>query len=33
MIIEESGTHFDPTVIEAFRDIDDATIVQIGRDA
>ncbi|HXD64953.1 MAG TPA: HD domain-containing phosphohydrolase [Solirubrobacteraceae bacterium] len=33
MIMDESGTHFDPTVIEAFRDIEDATFVQIGRDA
>jgi HD-GYP domain-containing protein (c-di-GMP phosphodiesterase class II) len=33
MIMEESGTHFDPTVIEAFGAIEDATFVQIGRDA
>ena len=33
MIVEESGTHFDPAVIEAFRDIEDATLVRIGRDA
>ena len=33
MIMEESGTHFDPTVIDAFRNIEDATFVQIGRDA
>ena len=33
MIVEESGTHFDPHVIDAFRTIDDMTFVQIGRDA
>jgi putative nucleotidyltransferase with HDIG domain len=33
MITEESGSHFDPAVIDAFREIDDATFVAIGRDA
>jgi response regulator RpfG family c-di-GMP phosphodiesterase len=33
MITEESGSHFDPAVINAFREIDDATFVAIGRDA
>jgi ribonuclease P protein subunit RPR2 len=33
MIMEESGSHFDPEVIDAFRRIDDMTFVQIGRDA
>ena len=33
MIMEESGTHFDPTVIDAFGGIDDTVFVQIGRDA
>jgi putative nucleotidyltransferase with HDIG domain len=33
MIVEESGTHFDPSVIDAFRTIDDRTFVRIGRDA
>ena len=33
MIMEESGSHFDPVVIDAFRTIEDMTFVQIGRDA
>jgi HD-GYP domain-containing protein (c-di-GMP phosphodiesterase class II) len=33
MIMDESGSHFDPTVIEAFSHIDDSTFVQLGRDA
>jgi response regulator RpfG family c-di-GMP phosphodiesterase len=33
MIMEESGSHFDPDVIDAFRTIEDMTFVQIGRDA
>jgi response regulator RpfG family c-di-GMP phosphodiesterase len=33
MIMEESGTHFDPAVIDAFGGIEDQTFVQIGRDA
>jgi response regulator RpfG family c-di-GMP phosphodiesterase len=33
MIVEEAGTHFDPDVIDAFRNIDDGTFAQIGRDA
>jgi putative nucleotidyltransferase with HDIG domain len=33
MIMEEAGTHFDPDVIDAFRNIDDRTFAQIGRDA
>jgi putative nucleotidyltransferase with HDIG domain len=33
MIVEESGSHFDPDVIDAFRTIDDMTFVQLGRDA
>ncbi|HZE06028.1 MAG TPA: HD-GYP domain-containing protein [Solirubrobacteraceae bacterium] len=32
MISRESGTHFDPAVIEAFHRIDDLTFAQIGRD-
>src|SRR6201992_51982 len=33
MISEESGSHFDPDVIDAFREIDDSTFAAIGRDA
>jgi ribonuclease P protein subunit RPR2 len=33
MIMDESGTHFDPDVIAAFGGIEDQTFVQIGRDA
>jgi ribonuclease P protein subunit RPR2 len=33
MIEEESGTHFDPVVIEAFRSIDDATFQRIAAEA
>jgi HD-GYP domain-containing protein (c-di-GMP phosphodiesterase class II) len=33
MIVEESGSHFDPEVVDAFRTIDDLTLVRIGRDA
>jgi HD-GYP domain-containing protein (c-di-GMP phosphodiesterase class II) len=32
MIAQEAGSHFDPQVVEAFKAIDDATFVQIGRD-
>ncbi len=32
MIAEESGTHFDPEVVDAFNTIDDMTFVRIGRD-
>jgi response regulator RpfG family c-di-GMP phosphodiesterase len=32
MIVHESGSHFDPRVVEAFNTIDDMTLVQIGRD-
>jgi putative nucleotidyltransferase with HDIG domain len=32
MIMEASGTQFDPAVVEAFRDIDDATVQRIGLD-
>ena len=32
MICRESGTHFDPAVIEAFNRIEDRTFAQIGRD-
>jgi putative nucleotidyltransferase with HDIG domain len=30
MIVDEAGGHFDPDVIEAFRDIDDPTFARIG---
>jgi putative nucleotidyltransferase with HDIG domain len=30
MIVEEAGSHFDPDVIDAFREIDDQTFAQIG---
>jgi HD-GYP domain-containing protein (c-di-GMP phosphodiesterase class II) len=30
MIESESGTHFDPTIIETFRTIDDATFERIA---
>jgi ribonuclease P protein subunit RPR2 len=33
MIVQESGSHFDPAVVLAFRTIDDVTLVRIGRDA
>jgi putative nucleotidyltransferase with HDIG domain len=32
MIVEASGTHFDPMVVKAFAQIDDATIQRIGED-
>jgi putative nucleotidyltransferase with HDIG domain len=32
MIVAESGTHFDPKVIEAFNSIDDETFLRISRD-
>ena len=32
MIVEESGSHFDPDVIEAFATIEDATFVRISRE-
>jgi HD-GYP domain-containing protein (c-di-GMP phosphodiesterase class II) len=32
MIVEESGNHFDPVVIAAFNEIEDATLLAIGRD-
>jgi putative nucleotidyltransferase with HDIG domain len=32
MIVHESGSHFDPTVVAAFDSIEDITFVQIGRD-
>jgi putative nucleotidyltransferase with HDIG domain len=33
MIDEQSGSHFDPTVVDAFRRIDDAVLVQIAAEA
>jgi ribonuclease P protein subunit RPR2 len=33
LIESESGTHFDPGVVDAFRRIDDATLRRIGREA
>jgi ribonuclease P protein subunit RPR2 len=32
MIVAESGTHFDPAVVEAFASIDDATFEQIAEE-
>ena len=32
MIVEESGSHFDPEVIEAFATIEDTTFVRISRE-
>jgi putative nucleotidyltransferase with HDIG domain len=32
MIVQESGTHFDPQVIDAFNAIDDETFARIGRE-
>jgi putative nucleotidyltransferase with HDIG domain len=32
MIVAESGSHFDPEVVEAFNAIDDETIERIGRE-
>lgn len=32
MIVSESGSHFDPTVIQVFQDIEDATFARIGKD-
>jgi putative nucleotidyltransferase with HDIG domain len=32
MIVRESGTHFDPQVIDAFTAIDDETFARIGRE-
>ena len=32
MIVEESGSHFDPDVIDAFRTIEDTTFVRISRE-
>ena len=32
MIVEESGGHFDPDVVDAFSTIDDLTFVRIGRE-
>jgi putative nucleotidyltransferase with HDIG domain len=32
MIVEGSGSHFDPHVIEAFNEIDDETFARIGRE-
>lgn len=31
MIVESSGSHFDPQVVAAFCDVDDASIERIGR--
>lgn len=33
MIAAEAAGHFDPAVVAAFDEIEDATLVQIGRDA
>jgi putative nucleotidyltransferase with HDIG domain len=32
MIVDGSGTHFDPAVVAAFDSIDDATIIRIGEE-
>jgi putative nucleotidyltransferase with HDIG domain len=32
MIVEAAGSQFDPMVVKAFEGIDDATLVQIGKD-
>ncbi len=33
MIDEESGSHFDPQIVEAFKRIDDAILRQIAAEA
>jgi response regulator RpfG family c-di-GMP phosphodiesterase len=32
MIVEAAGTQFDPMVVNAFEQVDDATIERIGQD-